>query len=268
MIHGHDIRPMPIASKISPHSDNQYKPPVSIVIRSRNNLAGLKALMERLKAQDYSGPIEYIVVDTESTDGTPEYARSVGAKIVSFPQSEFTYPRSMNLGVAAATGEVVILTVEHAIPTNSRTWIADGVRHFEDSKVAGVWSPVIPLTNCTPTEVVAHWPIYLFARLQGVKESRKASMGVMGATNCALRRSLWGTHPFDESYEQGGEDTAWAAWALQHGYKIMCDPAFTIRHSHGTKFWGMMKQIKVWRSMARPQQFSLDKISFRNKNRT
>ncbi len=259
---------MPVASKMNPATNSQYKPSVSIVIRCRNNVRGLQALIESLKMQDYTGPIEYIVVDTESTDGTQEYARDAGAKVVSFPQSEFTYPRSMNLGVAAATGDIVILTVEHAIPTNSHTWIQDGVRHFEDPQVAGVWCPVIPLPNCTPTEIVAHWPIYLYARLRGIKETKKAGMGVMGATNCALRRSFWVAHPFDERYEQGGEDTAWAAWVLQQGYKILCDPAFTIRHSHGLGFWGMMQQIKVWRSMAHPQKFNLNKISFRNKNHT
>ena len=110
-------------------------PPVSVVIRTLNENIALSRLLTAIDAQSYSGRIEVIVVDNESTDGTAKTARTGGATVVTLPRTDFSYPRSMNLGMQAATNEVVLLTVGHALPL-SRHWISNAVRHFDDLAVA------------------------------------------------------------------------------------------------------------------------------------
>ena len=73
-------------------------PDVSVVIRSRNNAAGLESLLEDIKLQDYEGAIEAVVVDSESTDGSKQVARRLGATVVSLTQDNYSHPRALNCG--------------------------------------------------------------------------------------------------------------------------------------------------------------------------
>lgn len=89
-------------------------PNVSVVIRSRNDSAYIGQLLADIRAQDFRGRIEIILVDTASTDQTVALARTQGAKVISLTQAEFTYPRALNLGFEAATHPYVITLVGHS----------------------------------------------------------------------------------------------------------------------------------------------------------
>ena len=82
----------------------------------------------------------------------------------------------------------------------------------------------------------------------------------MCATNAAIRRSLWQTHPFDEAYEAGGADTVWAGWAMSQGHRIICEPGFSVRHSHGVGWKGMLRQMRYWTSLLKPQRFDRQRL--------
>ncbi len=89
-------------------------------------------------------------------------------------------------------------------------------------------------------------------------------MGVLGATNCAIRKSLWEKHHFDEKYGLGGEDGEWAKWARDAGYIIMIDPSFAVRHSHPMKnLSDMRKQLSYWGKLGKPSIFEKKELNFR-----
>src|SRR6266702_1969768 len=87
---------------------------ISVVIRAKNDEAYAAQWFEDLAAQDFSGDIEVIVVDTSSTDRTTEIARAHGAKIVTITQEELTYPHALNVGFRAATHPYVVMLVGHS----------------------------------------------------------------------------------------------------------------------------------------------------------
>lgn len=204
-----------------------------------------------------------IVIDNESDDGTQDAALYWGARVITVERNKFSFPLSLNVGAEAATGEIVLFVVGHAIPFK-RDWLKCGIEHFNDPRVAGVYSPVVPLNGCTLAETLFYWPGYLIARWQGPHCVRKGGMGVFGATNIALRKSLWEAHPFDERYGLGGEDGEWAGWALSQGHKIICDPGFAVRHSHGLGFRGLKKQFQYWSKLGGPTTFRRDEFDFRH----
>jgi glycosyltransferase involved in cell wall biosynthesis len=240
-----------------------YHPKVSIIIRTRNDAGRIQKLLDTLLAQDYAGEVEIILVDTSSTDGTASIARARGAKIVSITQNEFSYPKSVNAGMREATGELAILTVGHAIPFTG-DWIASGVRHFADARTAGVFSPPIAREDAPIVEKLFYLQGYLKARFFGAHSATSRRWpGILGATNCMIRRSLWETHPFDEAYGLGGEDVAWARWAIAQEYKIICDYKFSLRHSHCNNFANLRKQIAYWRSLGTPRPFDRNVLNFR-----
>lgn len=239
---------------------------VSIVIRAYNEAGPLKKLLAQLAAQEYTGQIETIVVDNGSTDDTAAVAKSYGATIVTLPQAEFTYPKSLNVGIAAAHHPIVLCTVAHACPAGPR-WVASAARHFESPKVAGVYSYPIPPADASAYDKLLGLS-YWYTKLVGVSKIHRVHVGDFGATNIALRRSLWEGHPFDEQYGAGGEDTVWAKWALQEGYDIVRDPDFTVYHAHYLRtfklFW---LQMKVWTNLKGPRPFNRDELAFRQKRK-
>ena len=235
------------------------KEPISVVIRAWNEAAQLEQLLDVIARQDYPGEVELIVVDSGSTDDTAQIATRAGAKVVTLPQAEFTYPKALNLGFAAATKELVAELVAHALPVNDH-WLSNGARHFADPQVVGVYAPPIAPDHGGWAERLSSKPLHYHSRLRGVIAVKKPGMGVFGATNIMMRRSAWRQHPFDERYAAGGEDEAWAKWALQNGYRIIRDPDYTVYHSHGLGIIGLLKQVRYWQSLKQPQHFSKTKL--------
>jgi len=235
---------------------------ISIIIRTLNEEKHLFELLAVLRRQDYSGETEIIVVDNDSSDGTTELALQNGAKMVTIKRQDFNFPLSLNKGAEVASGETLVYLVGHALPFK-RDWLRHGVEHFGDPKVAGVYSPVIPRKGCTFAEMLFYWPGYLKARMRGPHRVKQGGMSVFGATNIALRKSLWQKHHFDEQYELGGEDGEWAGWVMSQDFRIVCDYRFAVRHSHGLGFSGLKKQIKYWSKLGEPSVFSRKEFGFR-----
>ncbi len=234
----------------------------SIIIRTLNEKDRLSELLVVLRNQDYSGETEIIVVDNQSSDGTAEFAVQHGAKLVTIKREDFSFPISLNKGAEAASGEILVYLVGHALPFKNY-WLRRGLEHFADPKVAGVYSPVIPRKGCTFTEMLCYWPGYLRAWKRGPYRVSQGGMGVFGATNVALRKNLWEKHHFDERYGLGGEDGEWAGWAMSQGFQIVCDYRFSVRHSHGLGFSGLKKQIRYWSKLGQPTTFSREEFGFR-----
>lgn len=238
------------------------KPTISIIIRTLNEAAKLRLLLEALRKQTYESPVEIIVVDNESTDGTVTVAKGFGAKNITIARDEFTYPKSMNLGIKEATGDLVVLTVGHVLPV-SKNWLSNGAKHFTRPKVAGVYSYRLPNKNAKPTERLLYWIAFYHKKIKGVHEIKKVGMGTFIATNIMIRKNLWGKHCFDESYEQGGEDTMWANWAIKNGYEIIYDPSFAVYHSHGLSLLGIIKENLYYKNLKNKDKFDRDKLSYR-----
>lgn len=235
---------------------------VSIVIRTLNEKDALVRLFKSLKSQNFDGEIELIVVDNESIDGTLEVAEEEGAKVVTIKRNEFSYPKSMNLGMAAAKYPIVILMVGHALPTGEN-WLKSGLMHFNNPEVAGVYSPVLPHKTFGISEFFLYYPRYILDRIRSPFPVGKAGRGVFAATNIALRKGLWEKHHFEEKYGLGGEDTHWADWAIKNKHHIICDTDFAVRHSHHHGFLGVISQVIYWDKLKKPTKFSRRALKFR-----
>ena len=84
------------------------RPKVTVVTVVRNAPAALRATAESVLSQTYAD-IEYVIVDGASTDGTSDYARSLGDRVdVLISERDNGIYDAMNKGVRAASGEWVI----------------------------------------------------------------------------------------------------------------------------------------------------------------
>src|SRR5882762_9506803 len=162
--------------------------PLSLIIRTRNDIDNIEPLFEEISAQEYDGEVEVLLVDTESTDGTRQLAKKLGAEIVSITQDEFTYPLGLNRGMEAASYDAVFVTVGHANLSNKQTLSAVG-KHIADESVGGAYGLVLPNANVSWVE--RSLAAVVLPKLKPANSILKANMGVFAATGAMVRKSAW-----------------------------------------------------------------------------
>ncbi|WP_217560162.1 bifunctional polysaccharide deacetylase/glycosyltransferase family 2 protein [Streptomyces sp. GbtcB6] len=82
--------------------------PVSVIVPAYNESAGIEAAVRSLVASDH--PVEIIVVDDGSTDGTADLVESLGLPGVRVVrQRNAGKPAALNTGLAAATCDLVVM---------------------------------------------------------------------------------------------------------------------------------------------------------------
>ena len=234
---------------------------VSIVVRTLNEAAKLEQLLEGIQRQVFSGQVEIVVVDNESIDRTAQVAKYYGAEIVTLPRNEFTYPRSMNLGVEAASSDLVFLTVGHARLSSTHSLHA-GARHFIKKDVAGAFGTALPNAGATYVE---RWGAAIDANRALARPAtaiKKVTLGVLQGTGAMIAKAAWEElGRFDERYQTGGEDTALARLMLSEGMKIVQEPALSVHHSHGLGLRDSIKQLlHQHKTLKAPRQFDREQL--------
>lgn len=82
-------------------------PKVSVVTVTRNNLGPLKGTVASVLEQTYR-PIEYLVVDGLSSDGTVQFLKDCGDKIKWFSEADSGIGDAFNKGLDRFTGDLVL----------------------------------------------------------------------------------------------------------------------------------------------------------------
>ena len=92
-----------VAGNIGPE-----RPSISVVIPAYNESDYLSDTLASVRkvADSYTGPVEIIVVDNNSTDDTPQIAEAAGAAVVFEAKNQIA--RARNAGAAVATGDCLV----------------------------------------------------------------------------------------------------------------------------------------------------------------
>ncbi len=111
-------------------------PRISVITPTFNEEKNIKACIESIYLQDYPRKlIEIIVIDDNSTDGTVEIARSLGAKV--FVSGFKHIEKSKSIGISKATGEFVLF-MDADLRLTSKSWIKDFIYSLiENPKAVG-----------------------------------------------------------------------------------------------------------------------------------
>jgi len=217
---------------------------ISVVIRTRDSERYFGELLENLSLQTVR-PSEIIVVDNFSTSESRQMLENQLSaimhklkmpiskfKMIALSDSDFSHAYSTNLGVESTENELVCLTNAHSIPTSFR-WLQDGLRHFEDPRVAAVTGFFLPHRERNIRDKFDVL-MYYFSQKMVLRQDWCSTI------NCVIRKSLWRLYPFDENLPKlipetgkyGLEDYDWSKEMVARGYKIVVDPLFSVFHSH------------------------------------
>ena len=195
----------------------------SIVIRAYNEEKYIGRLLDGIRQQTIKD-VEIILVDSGSTDGTVSVAESFGARIVHIPSAEFTFGRSLNFGVQAATREFVVIASAHVYPVYP-DWLESLLRPFEDEQVALAYGKQRGYEGSQYSE---H---QIFHQWYPDASKPNQETAFCNNANAVIRKSLWKKMPYNETLT-GLEDLAWAKWAKEQGYKIAYIAEAEIVHIH------------------------------------
>ena len=209
------------------------KPVCSIVIRAFNEEKHLGRLLEGISQQTIQN-VQVILVDSGSTDNTVKIAIEKNVQIVSINPEDFTFGRSLNMGIEASKSDFVLIASAHVYPVYP-DWIEKMLEPFSDPSVALVYGKQrgIAGSQFSERQIFIHWYSDISKKPQDHPFCNNA--------NAAMRKALWKKNPYNESLS-GLEDLAWAKWAQENGYKIVYDAQAEIKHVHEESWRGIKKR--------------------------
>ena len=195
----------------------------SLVISAFNEEKHIGRLLEGVRHQTVRD-VEVILVDSGSTDATAAIASQYGATVVRILPAEFTFGRSLNLGLAATTCDLIAIASAHVYPVYP-DWLERLLEPFADPTVALTYGKQRGNENSKLSE---H---QIFARWFPEESAAHQSHPFCNNANAVIRLSVWKVHSYDGSLT-GLEDLAWAKWAFEQGHAIAYVAEAEIIHVH------------------------------------
>lgn len=187
--------------------------------------------------------MEVLIIDSGSTDGTPEAAEAMGLRVHRIPGGDFGHGRTRNLGVEMTSGEVVAFLTQDVLPV-SPDWPLRFAEALEDSSVAGVYGRQVP-RDATTMEmffVALNYPVepLRFDPQAGGHHPRPGRVLFSNAFS-AIRREVWSSLPFP-THARFSEDQIWAYLALRAGFSILYEPRAEALHAHRYTLRGLFRR--------------------------
>ena len=125
---------------------------ISVVIPVKNGGTDLVRCLAAIGRQRNDEEVEIVVVDSGSTDGSPERARAAGAVVHEIPPEEFGHGRTRNLGVELARGDLLVFTTQDAVCPRRALARALARRRRSGADVGGAYGRQLPHADARPPE--------------------------------------------------------------------------------------------------------------------
>ncbi len=209
---------------------------VSIIVPAYNAADCIEACAAACLAQTRA-PLEVIVVDDGSQDGTAEAAARTGARVIT--QANAGPAAARNRGAREARGEVLVFTDSDCVPE------ADWVKRLCDA-----WP--VDAAAAGGTYSLGNPDAWLAQVVHAEIEARHARMGqpgspapvdFLGSFNVAILRGAFeAVGGFDESFRQAsGEDNDLSYRLIAAGYKLAFIADAPVAHRHPERVWPYLR---------------------------
>ncbi|MBN2182871.1 MAG: glycosyltransferase [Sedimentisphaerales bacterium] len=205
-----------------PFSRKEDLPRISVVLCSYNGSATIKETLDHLQKLDYPN-YEIIVVNDGSTDTTETIASQYDVRLISVDNGGLS--RARNIGLKAATGEIVAYIDDDAYPDPH--WLSYLAYSFKTTNHAAVGGPNIqPAGNGHIAECVANAP---GGPIHVLISDRQAEH--IPGCNMAFRKThLDAIGGFDPQFRVAGDDVDVCWRILEKGWTIGFHPAAMVWH--------------------------------------
>jgi glycosyltransferase involved in cell wall biosynthesis len=197
---------------------------ISFVIRTLNEIEYLPLLIENIRESEIIADI--VVVDSESNDGTYEYASlQSDINLIKIQKENFSFGGAINLGVSKTRFQNVCIISAHCIPLRPNWILAMKITLDEDKNTVAVFCRQIAWKHTNYMEKVEYHCSY-----------KKYSTTVLFSNACSLiKKDILIKHPFDPELISN-EDEVWAKQILNLGLQIKYLGSEAVFHSHDENF--------------------------------
>ena len=208
---------------------------VSVVIVNWNGEKLLPACLASVAAQRECGPVETIVVDNLSTDGSLALLERDFAGVRVLKNAVNNYAGANNLGVAASRAPLVLLLNSDAqLEPGSLAILVRALETHENA--AGVMPKILyPDGKLYTTGVVETEDLYWLDRDHGAVDDGRRDRGetLLALSGCCAlhRKSAWeAVGGLDDDFHMYYEDVEFSLRLRERGYELRYEPQARVRH--------------------------------------
>lgn len=199
-------------------------PFVSLIMRSFNEAWALRETLPALGAQRHTA-WELIVIDSGSTDGSPDLIRAAQpAHFVQITPAEYNPSRVMNHGMRLAKAERCLFLNADATPQGP-DWLGPLVEALADPQVAACFGRQIPRPDCQAVYACD------YERCFGPRRESAQWDHFFSMVSSGLRKDVWAKRGFREDLHYA-EDDEYTRWCRAEGYRVVYVPESVVMHSH------------------------------------
>jgi GT2 family glycosyltransferase len=235
------------------------EPGVTVAIPVLDGGALLGEVLAAVRSQELRQPVQLVVADSGSKDGSRELAVANGAELVDVAPGDFSHGGTRNLLMERAEGSHVAFLTQDSVPADPR-WLQRLLEAFElDADVALSFGPYRPRTDSSP--MVRREIHELFASFSGDGRPRVDREGspaeglafgraaFFSDANGCVARAAWERVPFrNVAY---AEDQLLARDMLAAGYSKAYHPDAAVVHSHDYPPAELFRRcFDEWRALA------------------
>ncbi|MDA7805934.1 glycosyltransferase family 2 protein [Candidatus Pelagibacter sp.] len=229
---------------------------ISVLIRSFNEGKWIKICLKRIQQQTIK-PLEVIILDNNSLDGTIDLAKNTLKNVKFFPYTKKYIPGKMlNYGISKCKGEFILILSAHCIPKDNNLirYLIDPL--LENNKICASYGRQIPL-NFSDDLAIRDLILTYGA------ESRIQKKDAQFNNACSLIRKIeWEKTNFDNKISNL-EDRYWASKKIKQKKLIFYSADAKVFHYHGSHHNNDLNRLQNTKKMILRNKNS---FSFNNDN--
>ena len=193
----------------------------------------LPQLVSALKEQTLR-PLEIIVIDSDSLDGTAEVARSLGCSVYKISARRSTTVGHATSRLKMAAGNILLFMTDDAVPADPR-FIHNLTRRLGCDRVAAAYARQKARHDALPTEAV--WRLKNYPTQSQIQDLCSVSSPLLGnfrfsnVASAVLKTSFERVGRFPERIIMS-EDLVLCEKLLQSGFAVAYEADAVVVHSH------------------------------------
>jgi rhamnosyltransferase len=226
--------------------------PVTIAVPVLNGGPLFAEVLTAVRSQRLDRPIELLIADSGSTDGSAELAIHHGAQLVQVPPGEFSHGGTRNLLAERASGSHVAFLSQDAVPA-SEYWLAHLLEGFEAADdvalVFGRYKARVNASLMVRRELDDWFASISTTPERGIGQFPDPGLTFFTDANGCVARAAWERVPFrDVGY---AEDQLLARDMLAAGYAKVYRPNAVVIHSHDYRpLYQLQRSFDEWRGLS------------------